>query len=123
MPASLDPASRPSRLPRSELIISRFSLFWLSKAHSWTTPVLVDEFDASLLEGPLYDQVSRGAAYLPSFELVDSHDTNACSIRQVLLAPLSKPASGPALGGSDHPLFIVTWRLMLQLPQNYWLTR
>jgi hypothetical protein len=34
-----------------ELINSRFSLYWLSKAHSWTTPVLVDEFDAGAFQG------------------------------------------------------------------------
>jgi hypothetical protein len=71
-----------------ELINSRFSLYWLSKAHSWTTPVLVDEFDASLLEGPLHNIKCRTARLAPlRFELVDSHDTNACAISQALLTP------------------------------------
>jgi hypothetical protein len=64
------------------------SLYRLSKAYSWTTPVLVDEFDAGLLEGPLHDIKCRTARLAPLlFELVDSHDTNACAVSQALLTP------------------------------------
>jgi hypothetical protein len=63
-----------------------FSRF--SKSYTGATAVLVDEFDASLLEGPLHNIKCRTARLAPFlFELVNSHDTNACAISQALLTP------------------------------------
>jgi hypothetical protein len=60
----------------------------LSKTYTGAAAVLVDEFDASLLEGPLHNIKCRTARLAPLLlELVDSHDTNACAISQTLLTP------------------------------------
>jgi hypothetical protein len=60
----------------------------LSKAHAWSTAVLVDELDASFLKGSSYD-IKGSATWLAPllFELVDGHDADARLISQVLLAP------------------------------------
>jgi len=65
------------------LIFSRFS-----KPNTGATAVLVDELDARILKGASYDLKGCATRLTPLFfELVDSHDADACTISQVLLAP------------------------------------
>jgi hypothetical protein len=65
-----------------------FLLWRLSKAHTRSAPVLVDELHASFLKGSSDDVKGRPTWSAPLlFELVDGHDGDARSISQVLLAP------------------------------------
>jgi hypothetical protein len=67
---------------------SALLLYRPSKAHAWPTTVLVDELHASFLKGSSYDIKGRATWLAPLlFELVDGHDADSRSIRQVLLAP------------------------------------
>jgi hypothetical protein len=58
------------------------------KAHPGAAAVFVDEFHARILKGAFYDLKRRTTRLGPLlFELVDSHDADAGTISQVLLAP------------------------------------
>ena len=65
------------------LFFSRFS-----KPNTGATAVFVDELDAGILKRASYDLKGRATRLGPLlFELVDSHDADARTIGQVLLAP------------------------------------
>jgi hypothetical protein len=69
-------------------VFLRFLAARLTKSNTEATTVLVDELDASFLKGSSYDIKGRATWLAPVlFELVDGHDGDARSIRQVLLAP------------------------------------
>ena len=75
----------PDAEPRASLTSFRRAFF---EAHSGPSSVLVDEFHARILKGASYDLKGRATRLSPLlFELVDSHDADARTISQVLLAP------------------------------------
>jgi hypothetical protein len=60
----------------------------LSKTDTRAATVLVNELDAGQFEGSPHNIKCRATRLAPFlFELVDSHDSDACAISQVLLAP------------------------------------
>jgi hypothetical protein len=74
---------------KSARLFPRFSPYWLSKAHSWATPVLVDELDASLLESSSHDIQCRPARFMRScFELTNGYNPYCRFVRQLLLTPI-----------------------------------
>ncbi len=60
----------------------------LAKSYPGAAAVFVDEFHARILKRASYDLKGRATRLGPLlFELVDSHDADARTISQVLLAP------------------------------------
>jgi hypothetical protein len=79
----------------------------LSKAHTRSATICVDEFDAGFLKGTSYNFQGRTTRFArPSFQLMHRYDPDARSISKFLLAPRKEPAACSALRGRNHPRYM-----------------
>jgi hypothetical protein len=75
----------------------------IAEPDTWPPSVLIDEFDASGLEGSP-DHIERGSTWLVRTALELAHGDNADRgpVREILLTPIEKASGGPALIRRDH---------------------
>jgi hypothetical protein len=75
----------------------------LSQAHPSATSIFIDKLDACGFQGAPYDlQRSAARGMDAGLQLANRYYSNPRVICEILLAPTNKPASRPALRGSNH---------------------
>jgi hypothetical protein len=87
---------------QKNLCFSCFS-FRFFEAHTGSTTVLVNKFDACRFESSS-DYVNCGPSWLVcrGLKLTNGYDSDGGFVSKLLLAPIKKPAGSSALFGRDH---------------------
>jgi hypothetical protein len=94
----------------SNLIIPRFVFCGFSQAHSGTTPVLVDEFDAGGFQGSTNREVIRSrhrSLTINEFSTSDGCNPDRGLTREILSAPSNQRPSSSDLGACQKAVFHV----------------